>query len=308
MYVSDMERNRAEQTIAHLDTALAEALTPITQFFLHASILKAQGHPLATRCYREWVETMRRSDHLLEGILALGGRPSSREPTRLSLAREAREILALDIALGERWVGALEAAAAGCAAEGAAETVSMLRELIDAERTSLDWRRSQRDELADASAAPAPAPSADGALVESLDAVLRAELSAITQVYYHGQLLEAWGAQELAEFHAKETWEKTWRSLELTERLLGLGAHPREDGHGHLRIGSDVEEVLARDREFVDAQLDALDTALERCDASRSPEIHDLLSRMQTGERAHADWLAARIDEMANPGSGGVIR
>jgi bacterioferritin len=298
-----MNRDRADQTVAHLGAALSEGLPVITQLFLHASILKARGHPLAPRYYQEWVETMRRSDNLLQGILALGGRPASREAARLDLGREPRRILELDIALGERWVAVLGATAADCAAEGSNETASMLKELLDAESASLDWRRSQRDEFTDGGEEPAPCPSIDGALIDALDDVLRAELSAITQVYYHGQLFEAWGAEELGEFMAKETWEKTWRSLDLTERLLAAGGHPAEDGHGQLRIGRDIGEILDRDREFVDSQLAALDTALERCDSARNPEIHDLLSRMRAGEQEHADWIAAQIDEIAFRGT-----
>jgi bacterioferritin len=297
-----MRHDRADDTVECLKTALSEALGVITQFFLHASILKAQGHPLGPRYYREWVETMRRSDNLLQGILTLGGRPSSREPTRLDLSREPRRILELDIALGERWLAILGAAAADCAAEGADETASMLRELLDAEHASLDWRRSQQDELADGGEQPASSASVDAAVIEALNDVLRAELSAITQVYYHGQLVEAWGAETLGEFLAKETWEKTWRSLALTERLLAAGGHPSEEGHGQLRIGRDVDEILERDRELVDSQLAALDIALERCGPSRSPEIYDLLSRMRVGEQEHADWIAVQIDEIARRG------
>jgi bacterioferritin len=246
---------------------------------------------------------MSRSDNLLRGIFALGGRPASREAARLDLSREPRRVLELDIALGERWVAVLGATAADCAAEGSDETASMLRELLDAESASLDWRRSQRNEFANEGNDPAPCPSVDGALIDALNDVLRAELSAITQVYYHGQLFETWGAEKLGEFMAKETWEKTWRSLELTERLLATGGCPAEDGHGQLRIGRDVGEILDRDREFVDAQLAALDTALERCDYARNPEIHDLLSRMRVGEQEHADWIAAQIDEIARRGT-----
>jgi bacterioferritin len=294
---------RTDPTIARLDAALCEALAVITQLFLHASILKARGHPLAPRYYQEWVETMRRSDDLLQGILGLGGRPSSREPTRLNLGREPRRILELDIALGERWVAALGAAAADCAAEGSDEIASMLSGLFDAESKSLDWRRSQLGELAEWGDAPAPSPSVDSALIDALNEVLRDELSAITQVYYHGQLFEAWSAAELAEFMANETWEKTWRSLELTERLLAAGGHPAAEGHGRLHIGRDIGEILDRDRAFVDAQLAALDTALERCDPARNPEICDLLSRMQAGERNHGDWIAAQLDEIAHRGT-----
>jgi len=45
----------------------------------------------------------------------------------------------------------------------------------------------------------------------------------------------------------------------------------------------------------VDSQIAALDTALERCNSARNPEIHSLLSRMQEGERKHADWIAAQM-------------
>jgi bacterioferritin len=299
MYAYEMDRDRADQTVARLSAALSESLAVITQLFLHASILKARGHPLAPRYYQEWVDTMRRSDNLLQGILALGGRPASREPARLDLGREPRRILELDIALGERWVAALGATAADCAAEGSDETASMLRELLDAESASLDWRRSQQDAFENGGDESAPSPSIDGLLVDALNDVLRAELSAITQAYYHGQLFETWGANNLGEFMAKETWEKTWRSLDLTKHLLATGGHLAEDGHGQLRIGRDIGEILDRDREFVDSQLAALDTALERCDSTRNPEIHDLLSRMQEGEQDHADWIAVQIDEIA---------
>ncbi len=293
-----MNRDRPDRTLAHLDAALSDALSVITQLFLHASILKARGHPLAPRYYQEWVATMRRSDDLLQGILALGGRPSSRKPTRLDLARDPRRILEIDIARCERWLAALEAAATECAARGTPEIASMLNALLDAERSSLDWRRHQLEALADAGDEPAPSPSIDGELLGALNRVLRAELSAITQVYYHGQLLEAWGAAKLAAFLAKETWEKTWRSLDLTERLLAAGGQPAEDGHGELQIGCDVGEILDRDRAFARSQLAALDAALARCDSAHNPEIHDLLSRMRVGEQAHADWIAARIGEI----------
>jgi bacterioferritin len=295
-----MSRDQTEQIVGRLDAALSEALTVITQLFLHASILKAQEHPLAKRCYQEWVEIMRRSDRLLEGILDLGGRPSSRIATRLELGRVPRRIFELDIARAKRWVALLEATAAECVSAGAHETASMLRELLDAESVSLAWRRSQRDELPDSRDAVTSSPSIDGALTEALDNVLRAELSAITQVYYHGQLFEAWGAEELGAFLANETWEKTWRSLELTERLLATGAYPTKDEHGELRIGRDIGEILDRDRDLVDAQLAALDTALERCDATLHPEIHDLLSRMRVGEQRHADWIAAQTEEITS--------
>jgi bacterioferritin len=241
---------------------------------------------------------MRRSDNLLQGILTLGGRPSSREPTRLNLSHEPRRILELDIALGTRWVTLLGAAATSCASEESDDTASMLRDLRDAESTSLDWRRSQLHEPANAGDEHAPSPAIDGALVDTLNEVLRAELSAITQVYYHGQLFKTWGAEKLVEFPAKETWEKTWRSLELTERLLAAGGRPAEDGHGQLRIGRDVGEILDFDREFVDSQLIAIKNALEQCDPASNPEIHDQLSRMQVGEQNHADWIAAQIEEM----------
>ena len=294
-----MDPDRSEQAVAHLDKALSEALAVITQLFLHSAILQTQGHPLGQRYYREWVETMRRSNDLLEGILALGGRPSSREPTRLQLDREPRRILELDVALGERWVAALDEAAAGCASEGEGEAASTVRALLDAEIAALDWRRGEHQKLEEAGATNARPLSVDESLVEALDDVLRAELSAITQTYYHSQLLKTWGAESLAEFPAKETWAKTWRSIDLTDCLLATGGHPAEDGHGQVRIGRDVHEILAFDREYVESQLVALDTALERCDAARNPEIHELLSRVQAGEREHAAWVAAKMDETA---------
>lgn len=77
---------------------------------------------------------MRGSDRLLEGLIALGGRPSSRRPPRLHLEREPRRILEIDIALRERWVALLEATAAACAAEGSDGNAPTLVQLLETER------------------------------------------------------------------------------------------------------------------------------------------------------------------------------
>ena len=300
LYSDAMSSNRFDQTVSNVGVALSEALDGITQLFFHASILKAQGHPLAARYYQEWVETMRRSDNLLQAILDLDGLPVSRKPTHLDLSHDPRRILELDIALGERWVARLQSTVENCVAEGPAETAAMLRELLDVESAVLDWRRSQRDELADGGDSPAASPAIDSALNEALNEVLRAELSGITQIYYHGQLFEKWGADKLGEFMAKETWSKTWFSLELNERLLAMGGQPAEDNQGQLNIGHDIGAILDRDRELVVSQLAALTHSLELCDAARYPEMHDLLLRIVVGEQKHCDWITTQIDEIAS--------
>ena len=131
------------QDVLKVELVGAEALTLITQLFVHASILKVRHPALGKRCYEEWVETMRRSDRLLDAILALGGRPSSRVATTLSFSEDPIGIFEADITLAEHWVTHLENTAA--AISGSA--TSTLSELIDAERASLDWRRQQRDNL-----------------------------------------------------------------------------------------------------------------------------------------------------------------
>lgn len=78
---------------------------------------------------------------------------------------------------------------------------------------------------------------------------------------------------------------------------------PGQRRHGQLRIGRNAAEILDFAREFADSQIAALDTALERCESARNSEIHDLLLRIQEGEQAHADWIAAQMDEIARHGA-----
>ena len=300
-----MESDKAAQTIQLLNAALAEALTVITQFFLHAAILKARRHEVAERCYKEWVATMERSDRLLDGILALGGAPTSREPSGLDLDHRPRRIFENDIVLTERWIELLKQTVASVEAVGSYDAPAILDQLIEAESASLEWRRHQLDTVTSEIEDEPLEPTVDANLGDVLDRVLRSELSSITQAYYHGRLFEAWGAKEAAAFMADETWAKTWRSLELTEHMLSIGRMPSSEAHGTVVIGENLANALSCDGAWLDAQIALLQMAIDQCDADQHPATHDLLSRMQEGERLHADWINAQVSGKENRSQGG---
>lgn len=113
-----------DQTIiSHLNEALKNQLTCVNQCFLHARMLKHQGHmQLADGEYKESIDSMKHSDMLVERILSLGGLPNLQELGQLLVGETLPQMLACDLKIKEGTRAQLQTAIAFC--EGQSDVVS----------------------------------------------------------------------------------------------------------------------------------------------------------------------------------------
>ncbi len=302
---------RDPDSVAGLNSVLGTSLSIITQFFFHSSLLKTLGaFKLASRYHGEWFDKMRRSDTVLDRILDLGDKPASRAPSELHVGHDVREILRSDLALEEKLMSDLREASTRSELSRDLKMYDLLTGILKAEQAFTDWLREQLDQVEREGAGK------DGSgrrvrdgltlsrekVVASLNEVLKIELSAITQVYYHSRMLETWGITKLHEFHAAETLEKTYRSVAMLKRLLALDGMPAAEDHGKLSIGRDVPEMLSCDYQVQETLIPSMQNALDCCDSHVDHETREMLRTMLDCERKHSDWIRAQFEQIKQQG------
>ena len=87
-----------------------------------------------------------------------------------------------------------------------------------------------------------PTMKGDAAIIEALNDVLTAELTAINQYYIHYKMCENWGYARLASHHRAESIEEMQHADKLIERILFLEGVPNMQRLNPVRVGENVKE------------------------------------------------------------------
>ena len=131
----------------------------------------------------------------------------------------------------------------------------------------------------------------DAKVIEFLNLVLKMELTAINQYFLHSRMLKDWGVSELAQKEYKESIEEMNHADWLIERVLFLEGLPNLQDLGKLRIGEDVEEILAADLKLEEQAIPVLKDAMEYCESVRDYVSRDLFDKILKNEEEHVDWI-----------------
>lgn len=135
----------------------------------------------------------------------------------------------------------------------------------------------------------------DASIIELLNQVLKAELTAISQYFLDSRMLDDWGYDRLAEKFRDESIDEMKDADVLIERILYLDGMPNLQTLDKLHIGENAPEKIG-------AALDLERQAIERLNAgiARAVEVgdngtRDLLASILSGEEDHADWLESQL-------------
>jgi bacterioferritin len=135
----------------------------------------------------------------------------------------------------------------------------------------------------------------DAKIIEILNEVLTAELTAINQYFLHGEMCENWGYERLHKIIRKHSIGEMKHAEEVIERVLFLEGIPNVQRLGKINIGENVLEILKSDYALEVEALPRLNQGIELCREVGDNNTRHLLEEILEDEEEHVDWIEAQL-------------
>ena len=133
-------------------------------------------------------------------------------------------------------------------------------------------------------------------VIELLNEVLTAELTAINQYFVDAKMCENWGYGRLADHIRKDSIDEMGDAEKLIERILYLEGVPNLQRLGSVRVGETVHEKLTLALALETEAIARLNRGIPVCVQHGDGGSRELLETILTGEEEHADWLESQLE------------
>jgi bacterioferritin len=142
----------------------------------------------------------------------------------------------------------------------------------------------------------------DDDVLELLNEVLTAELTAINQYFVHAKMCENWGYHRLFEHGRAESIDEMKHAEQLIDRILYFDGVPNMQRLFPVRVGETVPEQfesdLALEHEAVERLNRGIALTVERGDNG----TRELLAEILVSEEDHVDWLETQQETIRQVG------
>lgn len=135
----------------------------------------------------------------------------------------------------------------------------------------------------------------DERVIEILNEVLTAELTAINQYFVHAKMCADWGYATLADYTRHESIDEMKHAESLIDRILFLDGHPNLQRLGTLSIGETVPEQFRADLDLEYRAVERLRRGVGLCTEAADHTSRQLLEGILDSEEEHIDWLEAQL-------------
>ena len=133
-------------------------------------------------------------------------------------------------------------------------------------------------------------------IVDLLNDVLSAEITAVSQYWVHARMCENWGYKRLWKKIREEAIDEMKHADELTERILFLGGLPNLQNLGKITIGERVKEQLELDLAMENTAVKRFNDGIAASVAEGDNGTRELLAKMLVSEEHHINWLEEQLE------------
>ncbi len=134
------------------------------------------------------------------------------------------------------------------------------------------------------------------AVIELLNDVLTAELTAINQYFLDAKMCQNWGYAHLASHIQADSIDEMKDAEKLIDRILYLDGMPNLQRLGSVKVGETVPEKLRLALALETEAIERLNKGVAVCTKEGDHGSRQLLEEILSGEEEHADWLESQLD------------
>lgn len=139
-------------------------------------------------------------------------------------------------------------------------------------------------------------------VLEHLNHILRAELTAVHQYLLHAALCKNWGYDRLHEHYSHLANEEVEHSSGLIDHVLYLDGVPDVEHLDTVAQGRDVEALFRADLDFERDDVELLRKAIAHCANVGDFTTRHLLEHMIEDSEEHVDWFETRLRTISQVG------
>ena len=139
-------------------------------------------------------------------------------------------------------------------------------------------------------------------IIELLNEVLTAELTAVNQYFLDSRMLSNWGYERLGKRFYEESLDEMKDADQLIERILYFDGMPNLQRLGTIRVGETAPEKLTSALDLEKEAIERLNRGIALCVAQGDNGSRELLEDILEGEEEHADWLESQLELISQVG------
>ena len=139
-------------------------------------------------------------------------------------------------------------------------------------------------------------------VIDLLNKVLTADLTAINQYYVHAKMCENWGYERLYDKVRSRSIDEMKDADELIGHILYLDGIPNVQRLGTVHIGETVPEQFKADLKAEQEMLQVLTDSVAHCAKAGDYTTRHMLEDMAKDVDEHIDWIETQLETIKQVG------
>ncbi len=139
-------------------------------------------------------------------------------------------------------------------------------------------------------------------VIDLLNKLLTANLTAINQYFVHGKMCENWGYERLHHKVRERSFDEMKDAEKLVEHILYLEGVPNMQRLGTVRVGESVPEQFKLDLKSEQEMLKMVSEGVAHCVKAGDYTTRHMLEDMAKDVDGHIDWIETQQETIKQVG------